>query len=723
MLKIKKHFQRTLNNDLFNEAIYIASPVLYDEMIKLIDDKIGNKKKIERTIYSLYRYFSRMSTRCTPFGLFAGCSIGKIRTETNIDLQDNFNRKTRLDMYYLCVLYDTIVNNIRVKDGIKYYTNTTLYPTTKKFYRYIETLLINNNRKYQISEINTSYKLSEILSLAKNGVTLKEMVEHLVDVYLTEEDILIYLNKLIDYQILVGDLSNSIIGTDYLNRIISLLYELEGMEDLYTHLNEIQSILKKLDLNNESNKIKYYREMEELIEKIKIPFQKNYLFQVDVIRKSDKITLNTSIIEELKSSIIFCNKITPLEENESLNHFKRNFIERYDEKEVPLMEVLDPEIGLGYPINNKESDPSPLIDDLILPLSTQKEKNFETFKLNRFQIHLFKKTIECISNNSKCIFLNDLDVKDYTFNWSDLPPTMYSMFKVIRSNPNDVLIKLESTGGSCGANLFSRFSHADYDIDQFVKKITAKEQELMPDVIYAELVHLPESRVGNVLLRPHSRNYELLYLSTSDNPSDFKIPISDLLLSVHNNRIVIRSKKLDKEIIPRLTTAHNYHNNTMPIYRFLCDLQVQSGRNALYFSWGPLGSLFTFLPRVQYKNTILSEASWNLESDIICHLFDLEDDNDLIQNCDIMRESINLPEHTLMPDGDNELYTNWNNPLSIRSLLSIIKKRKAVFFKEFLFEPDNAIVRNKECVYQNECIIVLYNDKNNENTPNIYSRK
>ena len=61
--------------------------------------KEGDKKcKIET---SLVKYISRMSTRCTPFGLFATCSIGKIDETTQFDITNDVGRCTRLDMYYL----------------------------------------------------------------------------------------------------------------------------------------------------------------------------------------------------------------------------------------------------------------------------------------------------------------------------------------------------------------------------------------------------------------------------------------------------------------------------------------------------------------------------------------------------------------------------------------------------------------------------------------------
>lgn len=146
-----------------------------------------------------------------------------------------------------------------------------------------------------------------------------------------------------------------------------------------------------------------------------------------------------------------------------------------------------------------------------------------------------------------------------------------------------------------------RFAHINKEIEELVRAIVAKEQELIPNVIFAEVVHSPEARIGNILSsRPHIRDYEILYISDSDLPKDQLILLSDLMLSVKQGRLFLRSKRLNKEILPRLTSAHNYRNLTMPVYHFLCDMQIQSGRFGLFFNLGQqIENEFSFIPRVR----------------------------------------------------------------------------------------------------------------------------
>lgn len=55
----------------FREALYLASPELYEGCVS------KDRKKQTKFERSVLKYRHRAMTRCTPFGLFAGCKDGK----------------------------------------------------------------------------------------------------------------------------------------------------------------------------------------------------------------------------------------------------------------------------------------------------------------------------------------------------------------------------------------------------------------------------------------------------------------------------------------------------------------------------------------------------------------------------------------------------------------------------------------------------------------------
>ena len=130
---------------------------------------------------------------------------------------------------------------------------------------------------------------------------------------------------------------------------------------------------------------------------------------------------------------------------------------------------------------------------------------------------------------------------------------------------------------------------------QNVEKHLLAEQSLEPEAVFAEIVHLPAGRTGNVLLRPVLREYEIPYLARSGTSPERQIPVTDLTVTVAEERIILRSTRLQREIIPRLTTAHYFAAGGLDVYRFLCLLQEQSTALPLNWNWGALGSA-PFLP-------------------------------------------------------------------------------------------------------------------------------
>ena len=118
---------------LVDEAIFLASPDLHAQMKEWLDGGLTDRKKKERLHYGLMRYILRMATRPTPFGLFAGFSLGKWAAEgqecrVELPEQSFYERHTRLDMNYLCSLAQDLANHPIIKENILYYPNSSIYP-------------------------------------------------------------------------------------------------------------------------------------------------------------------------------------------------------------------------------------------------------------------------------------------------------------------------------------------------------------------------------------------------------------------------------------------------------------------------------------------------------------------------------------------------------------------------------------------------------------------
>jgi len=216
-------------------------------------------------------------------------------------------------------------------------------------------------------------------------------------------------------------------------------------------------------------------------------------------------------------------------------------------------------------------------------------------------------------------------------------------------------------------------------------------------------VHLPQGRTGNILSRPVLRRYEIPYLGRSGAPASGQLPVSDLLVSVQGERIVLRSLTLGREVIPRLTAAHNYAQGGLTVYRFLCALQNQDVTPGVMWDWGPLRDS-RFLPRVTSGRAVLSRATWHLgEPDL--EAFRLPRGGSQFSAVQQLRERLRLPRYVALADADNELVTDLDNVLCVEALGHQVRRRAVASLVELIPGPGQLCVVGPQGRYTHQVAV------------------
>lgn len=690
VLELKKIFsdstdtgalQKNFEEKVFKEAIYLASPILYEEI-----EKSNSKAKLNN---ALLKYFIRMSTRSTPFGLFSGVGLAKFDKQTLFSKLFSDRQKlrdTKADMHFLFSLSNHLLSLPHIRNEVLFFPNNSIYRIGKKI-RYVEFESNKGKRNYVLSSAIFSDELEQILIKSESGKTIKELARTLITEDISESEAVDYVNELITNQILVSELEPTVSGIDFLDSIISILHRINAFKerDLLTC---IQNRIKKLDVNL-GNSASVYSEIEKLICNTGIEYEKKYLFQTDLYYQNS-VSLSYIWKKQLKKGISFLNKITLPNKNTHIEKFKTAFLERFEHQEVSLVYALDTDVSIGYRQDIKPQSLHSYLDDLKIPSNSKQDLEI---KLDEVRIILNRKLQSAYFKKNYSIQLTDKDFKQFEENWTDLPDTLSFMAEIISENHQHKLFLGNSSGNA--SRLQARFCSDKADIQRLTKEITSKEQELNADCILAEILHLPESRIGNVIRRPILRNYEIPYLAKSILPKENQISVDDLYISVKNNRLILRSKKHNKEVKPYLTNAHNYSANSLPLYHFLCDFGSQNLRPGLNFDWGGLAHIYDFLPRVEYENIILSKARWKIYSDEMKGFFLLLKNGEtelLNERMEDFRNIRQIPQWIQLVYGDNTLVINLKNPEMLTMFLSSIKNKKEIIIEEFLCDEEENFV-------------------------------
>lgn len=685
------------------EAIFVASPVLEAS----IDAWLANptSEAGEKTERSLVRYVSRMAVRPTPFGLFAGNTVGALGETTVLELaaRDGYRRYSRLDGDYLSNLTDKLVTDRALRDRLPFHPNSSLCKVAGRL-RYAMRRE-GESRTYSLVSLEPSDYLIATLDRARRGALPGPLAQALCDddAEVTREEADAFIDELIDSQVLVADLAPPVTGPEAVDDIIAQLEavgDVAAARDAAAALRAIRGTLGELD-RGVGNPPARYRAAAEGLAQLPARAELHRLFQVNLVPVAAHAELGKDVLDEVARAIRLLGRLSRPRGADELTRFRDAFSERYETRELPLAEVLDEESGIGFAASQAPAAAaSPLLDGLAFPGAPGEDAvgwgSRVAWLARRIAIAAAAGEAEIVLGD------DDLAAMDAAAEPVPPPDAFQAMLVIGRSPDGELRVQLGTIGGPPGATLLGRFCHSDRAmLDTVIANITA-EEALRPDAVFAEVVHLADGRLANISARPVLRNHEIVYLGRSGAPADHQIPITDLLVSVRDGRVVLRSRSLGKEVVPRLTNAHNFVNGALGTYRFLASLQSQDMR-PLMFGIGPLAQL-PYVPRIRSGRIVLREASWTLrkaELDPITGATGAA----RYRALDQLRDAARLPRWVCVEDGDNVLPVDLDNVLSVDSFCQLVKQRPGVTLTELWPAPDDLVVHGPDGRYTHEIVV------------------
>ncbi|WP_254614159.1 lantibiotic dehydratase [Myxococcus sp. CA056] len=706
--RLRARLRQWVDDPLIQESLFIASPALVESLHYWRENADSEQgKKVERT---LVRYFARMAGRSTPFGLFAGLSMGRPGTATRLRLspREDLRRHTRLDMDYVCALVEKVRQEPGVRDQLSYVPNSSLYLAAGRL-RYMEMRHTGRERTYHLVAVEPSSYLDSTLARARGGASLEVLAEALTrdDADVGLEDARAFIVELIESQVLVPTWAPPLTGPEPIPALLEASEGLSALTPTRTKLAAAHEALSRIDAARPGVPVESYRDVARMLEGLPVPAELPRLFQVDMLRPAEEATLSPRVVEACQGAIEALHRIsvnsgvaTPL------TSFLQRFVARYETRAVPLLEALDEETGIGFAADGgTSSGTGPLLQGFAFPLQDGDGR----FPGGARWRHLLTRLESCWREQTQELVLTEDDLR--ALESRDVPP-LPEAFSIVATvvgasteqvDNGDYQLVLESLSGPSGAVMVGRFCHADPALETATREYLRAEEALRPEAVFAEVVHLPQGRMGNVICRPALREHDLVFLGQSGVPPEHRLELSDLWLSVEQGRLVLRSRKLGREVIPRMTHAHNYFSLGLGAYRFLGQLQ-QQGVQSLAFSWGPLAQA-PFLPRVTYGRVVLALARWRVNADVL-KAWGTAQGTARYQALQRFRKQARLPRWVCLQDGDNQLPIDLDNVLSVDTFVQLARNRPSGVTLEELFPtPDGLCVTGPDGRYMHEVVL------------------
>lgn len=522
--------------------IHESSPAFF-EIIK--DCQYADFPALEpKTRFTLWKYFNRAKFRATPYGNFAAFSLIPLTRDNQPD--------------HIVLSEKTLVHrfaNWQEKENISFdpkwlsthaaflRTNTTGYLCDQEL-RFINI----EDGAFELSSITVEKTTLATLDFCRSKRSLPELHQFLQNDHGLNRSLTYYfIEQLISAQLLLTDIHPNIIGNDYFSRIAYSVGE-----------------------------------------------KKNDYLIAERERHSGQLSeKNLQVLIELTG---FLNKHQETIINASLTDFRKKFVSRFENQQIPLMVAMDPEMGIGYRSLAQDKEEDQLIQDL----KTHREQAQESVRnLNYSPLHQF------ILNGM--VMQKTVQLHDFADPGSSIKMPVANTISIMIRHADQYLI-VEQFGGTTANSLLGRFSLASDEVITMGHSFAKTEQDANPEILFFDIGYQIEKNADNINRRKSMYDYELPILSWTE--SKYVLDPDDILLSVKGSELILHSRKYKKRIVPKLASAYNYSRSDLAVYRFLSDLQHQGLHSSLGINVLDIFPGLLHYQRIQYKNIILSPEKW-----------------------------------------------------------------------------------------------------------------
>lgn len=655
--------QSILDDSFFRASLTLASNSLYSKLQEQ-DFKIDRLSK--KTSLSLWKYLNRISHRTTPFGIFSAISIAHWTSGKSKIVFDESQLKLnyRPDFAALIKFFretpsDTFQQQL-------YEANPSIYQTSRDIRFYYTEYMLQGDVNFILKKIIKNAAVIALIHFCQKSQKKDSILEYIIAHFCESESAAIQLlGTLLEEQILLPSFRPNLTGKDFYNRLVQ-------NENYNSAL--IGNSISSGSILGKSTISKWLHDRHQ-----KPPINTLYT----TLQSNNSGVLNNNYLPLLEDAISFLYRVATYEEPAGLLQFKKEFAVKFPGMAISLLKALDPETGISYEDLAQNFNEEELIKDvnfnqMIVPNETIWGP-VQKLLIN----HWPKSKGEAILLDEKAIIDFKTSLKAIA-----LPPSISVVFKIVGEK-----LLIEQCGGISAVTIAGRFGTFDDELQILLKEIATKESLINPDVTFAEIDCMTEIHAANINRREHFREYEIPILTESTLKTDKQIALSDLQIWLDKDELILWSKRLNKRIIPRQSSAYNFSRSELPIYRLLGDLQYQGICKGAAIDLPSLLPGLNYYPRVEYKNCILSPACWVVDTQILPH----PDNESAIYRFQQLAADIGLAQRFILSYYDQFLVFDLEDPKSLHAFLSLAADNEELKLKEHLSEMEaGGVVQDKD---------------------------
>ena len=642
---------------LVRTALAVGSKDLLAEL-----ERAGTRtgRAARRPRAKLLRYLIRMSTRPTPYGLFAAVGLAELGTATDLRIGEPAARtRTRPDMQWLLRLVALLEARPEVRRRLRLVAN----PAARRHGDRIllaERATLGDGANASPVGIRATGVVLRALRAARTPVTWEQLAQDLLETpEATPEKVEQLLTELWEQTFLLCELRPPLTHPSPARHVVDCL---AGVAPAAAERDALEALLEAMAGWDElamHERPAAYRSLGAIAARA-VPDFDDTVAQVDAALALRGAALHEDVAREAADAAELLLRLSPASGTGTLDAYRRAFAGRYGtDREIPLLELLDPEHGLGSPAGHGHHRAG--VDQAKLALRNQT---------------LRRLAIDALRDRRLVVTLDDATLAHLvlcTPTATDAPVSLdLAVFVVARSLADidsgafQLLIGPNLGGQEAGRNL-GRFGDLLGSAGaRALADAAAAAGSQHPGDVAVEVVYLPRNgRSANVAIRPRVHSHEIAMGTMPGVAPDDAIALADVLVGVRDGRFYARVPSLQGDL--RARAGHMLNAvQAPPACRLLEDIARDGRMQLSSFDWGPVAEL-AFLPRIQRGRVILAPAQWQI--DVATRDADLDPAQPgFAAAVARWREAWMVPRHAYLTFADNRLLLDLESPEQLEAL-------------------------------------------------------
>lgn len=678
------------HKDIIDEAIRVSSKSLFEGL----HGNITDEKKKKNIKHSLIKYLTRMSTRPTPYGLFAGVGLGRFEKTTNILQTDDYIKSVEVDHYWIKHIIHQLEKDDQLLLQLRVKWNEICYESGSRIINpYFSNHGDLSDEKDNTEEINVrnTIVLKIIRNNTKKFVFTKNIVAILAEAYPEVEiqRIISIIAELVENEILLTELRLPAYCEDRLKYVINKLSNANYDGLLFKQLVDINNLIlqyRNVPLG------KGVLLLGRLYDAMGAIFKTSNYIEVNLGKKYLSNTLSNKIQKQLE---IFVDELSYLtvsaEDLSELNDFKHAFAEEYGKNiEVPLAKVIDVNgfNGFRFLRQTSQHNISPRehkIKDIV------DQKILRAIYEHKDEINLHKEDFQEIQNDSlKYEYPKTLDM-NFFIHFKDIEKDLY-------------YIEVAPIGGAPKAGMtIQRFNNV---LDsQYLRKYSEiyNYEKRLTDNLYINVEQrecISRGRGENVI--NNTCNYEYcLCVACSTNYAQ-EVLLSDLYIGLaSNNKLYIKSKSMNEIVKIVSDNMLNPKLNSKLLY-LLKKISYEYEDSIISRLFSLYENKYNYIPRIIMSGIVLQPKTWIFDETIL----PTGSLNEFKEKLLSIRKVYNIENNVYLSEADNRLLIDLDDDNYIQIIYNTFKRKKKIIFHEIGNEGVSTIEIGRDII-GNEYIVEL----------------